>query len=112
MQKKIDIRDLSQVDLATLAVAGDIFKNIGRVLVSTEHGVGAFLFMIAKGDGQYLSAYGETLDEAANGAIAKYRDWEPSDELIKSAVKAVDVIRERVAAGEDVNAVLADIKVA
>ena len=113
MIEKLNIAPLSEDQIAALDVAGSVIVGMGKVLISTQYAApGKFMAMISTSRGNHVTDYGSTLSEAFNGAIKKYEAWEPGAEPIRSAVEALDVIRERVDAGEDIAAILADIKVA
>lgn len=110
--EKREIVAFTEEQASIVSAAGEILAGTGGFMLSNNYGGHAFMAMIEKRPGDYVSGYGETAAEAFAIAIGNYQAWEPADQPIRSAVEAVDVIRERIAAGEDVNAVLADIKVA
>ena len=113
MIEKLNIEPLSEDQIAALDTAGHAIMGIGKVLISTEYATnGKMMAMIATKSGKYVSAYGATLSEALNGAIEKYEAWVPGADPITSAVDAVNIIRQRLADGEDVDGILRDINVA
>ena len=112
------IADLNDDQKARLIDASSVLAYAGaRMIVSVypeKDGNATFtvIFNQLDGSGAMVSGNGPDIAAAFDQALPKYRQYRDNPRTITSAVEAVSAIRERVAAGEALDDVLADIKVA
>jgi len=102
---------LSVADFAALDAASDVLAKIGaKHILSMDKGNFSFIFQLP--GAALVSGHANTIGEALKIAIEKYADYREKPRPITSAVEAVNLIRERLAAGEDPAEVLDSINVA
>ena len=113
-----EVWDLSEEQKALLVDASNVLSLIGAKCIISAHPSTdgdvkfTFIFTQINGGSDMVSGYGKNIAEAFDEALPKYRDYREKPRPITSAVDAVNIIRKRMGDGEDIEAVLADIKVA
>jgi len=110
MNKLPELPALSAADLSALSVAGEVLKRLPDCIIGRAFIGHNFIFRME--GGELVSGQDENLETAYSKAAEKYRDYVAKPRPITSAVAAVNLIRERIDAGEDALAVLGDISVA
>lgn len=102
---------LSSADFAALDDASAVLTKIGaRHILGMDRGNFSFIFQLP--GGALVSGHANTIGAAFKIALAKYVDYREKPRPITSAVEAVNLIRERLAAGEAPAEVLDSINVA
>lgn len=113
--EKINLPTPTEEEMAAFDVVCAMFSRMGRAIISFDGNnfigkIGVLLYPDGE-SGEIVSGYSNNARNAWNKAASKFQAYTPQDKPITSAAKAVEVIRERIANGEDAVAVLDDIKV-
>lgn len=106
----------TEEEMAAFDVVCGLFLRMERAIVSFGVNsftgkIGVLLYPNPGPSGEIVSGYSDNARDAWAIAASNFQAYEPEDKPITSATEAVEVIRKRVEAGEDVATVLDDIKV-